>query len=87
MRKEKDFNFTRGNVKLKAYVGVNLAYIWRILGEMIKKWGRARFYLSCNYYCTLYFSVKILLAQLKSVNNTSACLNVNYGTAKQQPKM
>ena len=36
-----------------------------MVSEMIKKWSRARFYLSCNYSCTLYFLLKILLAKLK----------------------
>ena len=31
-------------------------------------------------------SVKILLIQLKSLNNTSAFLNLNYGSAKQQKR-
>ena len=52
------------------------------------KWlkNRARFYLSCNYSCALHFLVKILLVNLKSLS-TSACLNLNYGTTKQKPKM
>ena len=36
-----------------------------MVSEMIKKWSRAGFYLSCNYSCTLYFLLKILLAKLK----------------------
>ena len=53
-----------------------------MLGEMVKKWGRARFYLSRNYFCTLCFLVKILLIKLKDLYN-SACSNLNYGSAKQ----
>ena len=53
-----------------------------MLGEMAKKWGESRFYLSFNDSCTLYFLEKILLVKLKNFY-TSACLNVNYGTAKQ----
>ena len=36
-----------------------------MVGEMVKKQGRARLYISCNYSCTLYFLVKILLVKLK----------------------
>ena len=52
------------------------------------KWlkNRARFYLSCNYSCTLYLLVKIKEVKLKNLH-TSACLNLNYGTTKQKPKM
>ena len=43
--------------------------IWQLEGarldEMVKKWGRERFYISCNYFCTIPFSVKISLVQLK----------------------
>ena len=56
-----------------------------MLGEMDKKCGGSRFYLSCIYFCTLYFLVKILLVKLKNLN-TLACLNLSYGQAKQQPK-
>ena len=35
--------------------------------KMIKKWGRERFYISCNYSFTISFLVKILLAKLKSL--------------------
>ena len=37
------------------------------LNEMIKKWRRERFYMSCNYSCTILFWVKILLAKLKNL--------------------
>ena len=57
-----------------------------MVGEMVKKWVRARFYLSYNYSSTLYFLVKILLVKLKNLH-TSACLNPNYGRAKQKPRM
>ena len=53
---------------------------------MGKKWGRGRFYLSCNYSCSLYFLVKIFLVKLKNLH-PSACLNLNYGATKQKPKM
>ena len=33
--------------------------------EMVKKWGRGRFYILCNYSCTISVLVKILLAKLK----------------------
>ena len=44
------------------------------------KWfkNRARFYLSCNYSCTLYLLVKFKKVNLKDLY-TSACLNLNYG--------
>ena len=65
------------NIKIKIL-------IWYMVDEMAKKWGRARFYLSCN--CTLCFLVKILLVKLKSLH-TSACLNLNCDTAKQNAKI
>ena len=34
---------------------------------MVKELGRERFYISCNYSCTIFFLVKILLAKLKSL--------------------
>ena len=57
-----------------------------MVGEMIKKQGRASLYISCNYSCTINFLVKILLVKLKNLH-TSACLRLNYGTTKQKPKM
>ena len=54
-----------------------------MVGEVIKKWGRARFYLSCNYSCTLYFLVKIKEVKLKKLY-TLACLNLNYRTTIQK---
>ena len=54
--------------------------------EIIKKCYRARFCLSCNYSCTLYVLVKILLIKSKNLDKTSACLDLNYGRAKQQAK-
>ena len=66
-----------------------------MLGEMVKKWGRAMFYISCNSY----FLEKILLVDLKNLYTsaclnlnyvmalyTSVCLNLNYGKVKQEPK-
>ena len=43
------------------------------------QWKRTRFYLSWNYSCTLYLSVKIKLKNPL----TSAYLNLNYGTKKK----
>ena len=60
--------------------------IWHMMGELVKKQGRARFYISCNYSCTLQFLVKILLGKLKNLH-TSGCLNLNYGTKITKPKM
>ena len=60
--------------------------IWHMLGEMVTKWCRERFYLSCNNSCALYISVKILLVKLKNFH-TSGCLNLNYDTTKQKSKM
>ena len=51
-----------------------------MLSEMVKKWGRAMFYISCNYSCTRDFLEKILLVDLKNLY-PSACLNLNYGIA------
>ena len=65
------------NIKIK----ILICYM---VDEMVKKWGRASFYLSCN--CTLCFLVKILLVKLKSLH-TSACLNLNCGRAKQNAKI
>ena len=65
------------NIKIK----ILICYM---VDEMVKKWGRASFYLSCN--CTLCFLVKILLVKLKSLH-TSACLNLNCDTAKQNAKI
>ena len=56
-----------------------------MLGEMARKCGGSRFDLSCIYFCTFYFLVKILLVKLKNLN-TLACLNLSYGQTKQQPK-
>ena len=47
---------------------------------MVKR-SRVRFCVSCNYSWTVHFFVKILL-KLK-ILSISACLNLNYGTAKQ----
>ena len=45
--------------------------IWELkgdrLGEMVKKWGRERFYRSCNYSCNISFLLKILLVKLKNL--------------------
>ena len=57
-----------------------------MVGEMVKKQGWARLFISCNYSCTFYFLVKILLVKLKNLH-TSACLKLNYCTAKHKPKI
>ena len=57
--------------------------IWHMVGEMVKKQGRARLYISCNYSCTSYFLVKILLVKLKNLP-ISECLKLNYCIAKQR---
>ena len=54
-----------------------------MVGEMVNKQGRTRLYISCNYSCTSYFLVKILLVKLKNLH-TSACLKLNYCTTKQR---
>ena len=59
---------------------------WDMMGKIVIKYGRARFCLSCKYYCTLYFLVKVLLVKLKNLY-TSPYLNLNYGTTKEKPKM
>ena len=50
------------------------------------KWlkNRARFYLSCNFSCTLYFLVKIKV-KLKNLL-TSACLNLKLWHKKTNQK-
>ena len=53
---------------------------------MAKKYGRARFYISCNYSYTLYFLVKILQVKLKNFH-ASAYLKLNYCTIKHKPKI
>ena len=53
------------NIKIKVL-------IWHIVVEMVKKWGKARFYLSYNYSYTLYFLVKILLVKLKNLYHSAS---------------
>ena len=55
--------------------------IWQMLGKIVQRWGRTRFYLPCNHFCKLVFSEN-LLVKLKNIYS-SASLNLNYGTAKQ----
>ena len=57
-----------------------------IVGEMVKKYGWARFFISCNYSCTFYFLVKILFVKLKNLH-TSACLKLNYCPTKHKPEL
>ena len=59
--------------------------IWHMVGEMVTKQVRVRFYLSCNHSCTQYVSVKMSLVKLQNFQ-TSACLNLNYVT-KQTKKV
>ena len=35
------------------------------MGKDVKKFGATRFYILCNYSCTISFLIKILLAKLK----------------------
>ena len=35
--------------------------------EMVKKWGRKRFYILCSYSCTISYIVKTLLVKLKNL--------------------
>ena len=37
------------------------------MDEMVKIWGRKRFYISCTYFCTIFFMVKILLVTLRDL--------------------
>ena len=53
------------NIKIKVL-------IWHIVVEMVKKWGKARFYLSYNYSYTLHFLVKILLVKLKNLHHSAS---------------
>ena len=48
------------------------------MDKIVKKWGRKRFYTSCNYSCTISFLVKILLIEVKEVSLYSVCLNLNH---------
>ena len=57
-----------------------------MVGEIVKKYGRAKFYLSYNYSCTLYLLVKIKEVKLKNLH-IPAYLNLNYDTTKKTPKM
>ena len=57
--------------------------IWHMVGEMNKKLGWAKLFISCSYSYTFYFLVKILLVKLKNLH-TSACLKLNYCTAKHK---
>ena len=57
--------------------------IWHLVGEMVKKQGRTRLYISCYYSCTSYFLAKILLVKLKNLL-ISACFKLNYCTTKQR---
>ena len=56
-----------------------------MVGEMVKKQGRARLHISCNYSCTSYFSMKILLAKLKDLH-TSAVHDI-YANFDQYPTL
>ena len=52
--------------------------IWRMVGEMVKKQGKARLYISCDYSCTVYFLVKILLVKLRNFH-TLVCKGCKDG--------
>ena len=65
--------------------------IWRfykdlMVGKMVKRKGWPRLFISCNYSCTFYFLVKILLVILKKLHN-SAYLKLNYYSTKHKAKM
>ena len=47
------------NIKIKIFIR-------HMVGQMVKKSGRARCYLLCNDACTLQFSEKKLLVKLKN---------------------
>ena len=64
----------------------NKDLIWHMVGEMNKKLGWAKLFISCSYSYTFYFLVKILLVKLKNLH-TSACLKLNYCTTKHKPKL
>ena len=53
-----------------------------MLGKIVEKWGRARFYLSRSYSGSLYSLKKKLFFKLKNLHS-SACFNLNYDAAKQ----
>ena len=53
-----------------------------MLGKIVEKWGRPRFYLSRNYSGALYSLKKKLFVKLKNLDS-SACFNLNYHAAKQ----
>ena len=57
-----------------------------MLGKIVEKWGRARFYLSRNYSGSLYSLKKKLFFKLKNLHS-SACFDLNYDAAKQYPKL
>ena len=57
--------------------------ICHIMGKIVK--NRAKLYLSCNCFFTLYFLAKVKV-RLKNCQ-TLASLNLNYGTTKQKPKI
>ena len=44
--------------------------------ELVKKWGWERFYISCNYSCTISFMIKILLVKLKYLYIQCALLSI-----------
>ena len=47
-----------------------------MMGEVVKRSGRKRFYLLCNYSCTLYLLVDILLVKSQIIHS-SARENLN----------
>ena len=60
--REKDETF-----KKKKHVKINILISNMVL-EMSKKQARARFYFSFDYFCILYFLMKILFVKLKNLH-------------------
>ena len=82
--RERVRKFRKKIVKIKILIW---HMFWHI-GEMVKIWGSARFYLSCSFSCQLYILMKILLVKLK-VFFSSAHLNLimPHATAKVKTKI
>ena len=51
---------------------------------MVKKWGKERFYISCNYSCTISFMVKILLVKLKNLYIQFAWISIMKNQNSEQ---
>ena len=37
--------------------------IWQMLGKIVQRWGRTRFYLPYNHFCKLVFSENLLVKE------------------------